>query len=84
MRHLRLLMAGNTGLLGHLYAETTHAIVSGQFWWRTTQNDCKSFVTSCLHCLFSEPGVVAPRPRFVLNRPLPVIYRCKNSTLQGD
>lgn len=58
----RLLVAAHAGIAGHRGRQTTRNNLTGNFWWSTIDQDVKSFVASCLHCLASASGDMVPRP----------------------
>ena len=59
---LRLLIAAHAGPGGHRGASTTMRAIQSFVNWTTMQEDTKSFVASCLHCLSTTTSGVVPRP----------------------
>lgn len=59
---LRIIIAAHNGPGGHRGIAPTTKSISTQFYWNGLGKDVKQFVSSCLHCLASEPGSVIPRP----------------------
>ena len=59
---LRILIAAHTGHGGHRGWEVTLASINPHFHWENLDEDVKSFVKSCLHCVATAPGTVVPRP----------------------
>ena len=59
---LRICIIGHTGPAGHRGIDTTRTNISSIFTWKTLQDDVKTFVNSCIHCLSTTKGIREPRP----------------------
>ena len=59
---LRIIIAAHTGHGGHRSTNVTMATVRAHFSWKKLENDIKSFVNTCLHCLCTQPATTVTRP----------------------
>ena len=68
---LRLLIAAHAGISGHRAVETTLLNLKTRFWWESRDEDVRSFVSSCLHCISTMSSEKVPRPCLLYTSPSP-------------
>ena len=59
---LQIIIAAHTGHGGHRSAAVTTATMKEHIFWQKMDDDIKSLLQTCLHCLCTQPGTTIRRP----------------------
>ena len=58
----KLMVLAHCGISGHRGVLATQSVIKEQFFWKGLENDVRSFINGCIHCLVSRSGETIPRP----------------------
>ena len=59
---IKLNVVSYCGAAGHRGVKTTLSILKKTYHWNTMGEDCRAFISMCLHCLVGKSGHRIPRP----------------------